>query len=38
MATKYAEYFPQFVKHGVKIGLLNESAARSTTWRSWARR
>ena len=25
MATKYAEYFPQFVKHGVKIGLLNEA-------------
>ena len=22
---KYAEYFPQFVKHGVKIGLLNEA-------------
>ena len=25
MATKYAEYFPRFVKHGVKIGLLNEA-------------
>jgi len=25
MATKYAEYFPQFVRHGVKIGLLNEA-------------
>ena len=25
MQTKYAEYFPRFVKHGVKIGLLNES-------------
>ena len=25
MATKYAEYFPQFVQHGVKIGLLNEA-------------
>ena len=25
MKTKYAEYFPQFVKHGVKIGLLNEA-------------
>jgi len=25
MATRYAEYFPQFVKHGVKIGLLNEA-------------
>ncbi len=25
MATKYAEYFPQFVKHGIKIGLLNEA-------------
>jgi len=24
MATKYAEYFPRFVKHGIKIGLLNE--------------
>src|SRR5947208_3020684 len=25
MATKYAEYFPKFVKHGIKIGLLNEA-------------
>jgi ribonucleoside-diphosphate reductase alpha chain len=25
MATRYAEYFPQFVRHGVKIGLLNEA-------------
>ncbi|HYR00425.1 MAG TPA: ribonucleoside-diphosphate reductase subunit alpha [Casimicrobiaceae bacterium] len=25
MRTKYAEYFPQFVKHGIKIGLLNEA-------------
>ena len=25
MATRYAEYFPRFVKHGVKIGLLNEA-------------
>ncbi len=25
MATKYAAYFPQFVKHGIKIGLLNEA-------------
>jgi len=25
MATKYAGYFPQFVRHGVKIGLLNEA-------------
>ncbi len=25
MTQKYAEYFPQFVKHGVKIGLLNEA-------------
>ena len=25
MAAKYAEYFPRFVKHGVKIGLLNEA-------------
>ncbi|MET0204165.1 MAG: ATP cone domain-containing protein, partial [Casimicrobiaceae bacterium] len=25
MATKYPEYFPRFVKHGVKIGLLNEA-------------
>ena len=25
MATKYAEYFPQFVQHGTKIGLLNEA-------------
>jgi len=27
MATKYAQYFPQFVKHGIKIGLLNEALA-----------
>ncbi|MFO1324000.1 MAG: ribonucleoside-diphosphate reductase subunit alpha [Burkholderiales bacterium] len=25
MDVKYAEYFPRFVKHGVKIGLLNEA-------------
>ncbi len=25
MAARYAEYFPRFVKHGVKIGLLNEA-------------
>ena len=25
MATRYAEYFPRFVKHGIKIGLLNEA-------------
>jgi len=25
MAKKYPEYFPQFVKHGIKIGLLNEA-------------
>jgi len=25
MATKYAEYFPRFVSHGAKIGLLNEA-------------
>jgi ribonucleoside-diphosphate reductase alpha chain len=25
MATKYAEYFPQFIKHGIRIGLLNEA-------------
>ncbi|MEO8304685.1 MAG: ATP cone domain-containing protein, partial [Betaproteobacteria bacterium] len=25
MAVKYPEYFPNFVKHGVKIGLLNEA-------------
>jgi len=25
MATKYAEYFPRFVKHGIRIGLLNET-------------
>ncbi|HEY7787977.1 MAG TPA: ATP cone domain-containing protein, partial [Casimicrobiaceae bacterium] len=25
METRYAEYFPQFVKHGIKIGLLNEA-------------
>jgi ribonucleoside-diphosphate reductase alpha chain len=27
MATKYAEYFPRFVKHGISIGLLNEALA-----------
>ena len=27
MATKYAEYFPRFVKHGIEIGLLNEALA-----------
>ena len=27
METKYAEYFPQFVKHGIRIGLLNETLA-----------
>ena len=27
MVTKYAEYFPRFVKHGIKIGLLNEVLA-----------
>jgi ribonucleoside-diphosphate reductase alpha chain len=27
MTTKYAEYFPQFVRHGIKIGLLNEALA-----------
>ena len=26
MATKYAEYFPRFVKHGIKIGLLERGA------------
>ncbi|MEP7062527.1 MAG: ribonucleoside-diphosphate reductase subunit alpha [Betaproteobacteria bacterium] len=25
MAAKYAEYFPRFIKHGIKIGLLNEA-------------
>jgi len=25
MGARYAEYFPQFVKHGIKIGLLNEA-------------
>ncbi len=25
MARRYPEYFPRFVKHGVKIGLLNEA-------------
>jgi ribonucleoside-diphosphate reductase alpha chain len=25
MGTRYAEYFPRFVRHGVKIGLLNEA-------------
>jgi len=25
MAVKYPEYFPRFVQHGVKIGLLNEA-------------
>src|SRR5437016_5519354 len=27
MTTKYADYFPRFVKHGIKIGLLNEALA-----------
>ncbi|HVO89783.1 MAG TPA: ATP cone domain-containing protein, partial [Casimicrobiaceae bacterium] len=27
MSGKYAEYFPQFVKHGIRIGLLNEALA-----------
>jgi ribonucleoside-diphosphate reductase alpha chain len=27
MAGKYAECFPRFVKHGIKIGLLNEALA-----------
>src|SRR5262252_6802982 len=27
MAMKYADYFPKFVKHGMKIGLLNEALA-----------
>jgi ribonucleoside-diphosphate reductase alpha chain len=27
MATKYAEYFPKFVKHGISIGLLNPELA-----------
>ncbi len=27
MDTKYAEYFPRFIKHGIKVGLLNEALA-----------
>src|SRR5437867_7922579 len=27
MTIKYAEYFPHFIKHGIKIGLLNEALA-----------
>jgi len=27
MATRYAESFPRFIKHGIKIGLLNEALA-----------
>ena len=27
MATRYAEYFPQFVEHGIAIGLLNDALA-----------
>src|SRR5450755_1856220 len=27
MATRYAESFPHFIKHGIKIGLLNEALA-----------
>jgi ribonucleoside-diphosphate reductase alpha chain len=27
MATKYPEYFPRFIRHGIKIGLLNEALA-----------
>jgi ribonucleoside-diphosphate reductase alpha chain len=37
MAAKYPEYFPRFVKHGVKIGLLNE-ALLQFDMKSWARR
>ncbi len=28
MATRYAEYFPRAIKHGVEIGLLNEELSR----------
>jgi len=27
MQTRYAEYFPQFIKHGIKVGLLNDALA-----------
>ena len=27
MQTRYAEYFPEFVAHGIRIGLLNEALA-----------
>src|SRR5207248_4234471 len=27
MTTRYADYFPPLVKHGIKIGLLNEALA-----------
>jgi ribonucleoside-diphosphate reductase alpha chain len=27
MVAKYADYFPRFVRHGIKIGLLNEALA-----------
>ncbi|MBS0327980.1 MAG: ribonucleoside-diphosphate reductase subunit alpha [Proteobacteria bacterium] len=27
MGTRYAEYFPEFVAHGIRIGLLNEALA-----------
>ena len=27
MATKYGEYFPKFIKHGIRIGLLNPELA-----------
>jgi len=27
MATRYGEYFPKFIKHGIKIGLLNPELA-----------
>jgi ribonucleoside-diphosphate reductase alpha chain len=27
METKYGEYFPRFVRHGIKIGLLNDALA-----------
>ena len=38
MQTKYAEYFPQFVKHGIKVGLLNEALTQYDLERSSARR
>ena len=35
---KYGEYFPKFIKHGIKIGLLNPELASFDLQRGWAKR